>query len=122
MEMERVFTIALVTVLTLISALADAYGFAHAAEIWKQDRFHLDELARSLVGTTVGVSIYLYSLRFLMQLGVEEAELQILFWLGFTFVGVALLSGAIFTWSHIDKFVALIVLTGIGWLMFNNAV
>ena len=109
-----------VVVFTVISAVADSYGFLHAAKIWDAGRLVLSELGRSLLGFAVGISMYWLLLRYLQQLGVVVPELQTLFWFGATMIGVALGSGAFFGWAPREQFVAIGVVAGIGWLLVKT--
>lgn len=119
MDMERMWMGGLIVVLTIFSGLADGYGFAHAAEIWKEGRFNPRELALTMAGFTCGITVYIVCLRFLSLLGIESAEIQVLFWFSMTLIGVAIFSGTAFTWAWPNQIVAAMVVIGIGWLMVN---
>ena len=109
-----------VALFTLISAIADSYGFLHAAKVWDGGRLELSELGRSMLGFAVGISMYWLLLRYLQQLGVVVPELQTLFWFGATMIGVALGSGAFFGWALREQIVAVGVIAGIGWLLVKT--
>ena len=106
-----------VLVLTIISGVCDSLGFTHAAAIWKDDQVQWREVALSAYGFAAGISIYWYTVRYFLALGVVSAELQTLIWFASTLIGVACLSGRFPQWRTIDQLVAMLVLLGIGWLL-----
>ena len=57
---------------------------------------------------------------FFQQLTSISPEVQTTVWFGVAIVGVALASGAFFTWSLADKLVSLAVLAGVGWLLVRT--
>lgn len=107
--------------LTLLSGFADSQGFLHAALIWQDRRLIWDELARSALGFGCGILLYWLTLRYLKQIRIGAPEMQTLLWFGATIVGVALLSGKFLQWRRIDQCVAIVVLLGIGWLLFRTS-
>ncbi len=111
----------LVIVFTLLCGLGDALGFVHAGRVWHDGRFAWDEAAKSALGFQFGVAMYWLALRELTAWGVVSAEAQTLVWFGATIIGVAVLSGQLLRWHPSDQVVALLVLAGIGWLLFRTA-
>ena len=106
--------------LTVLSGLGDSQGFLHAARIWRDDQLVCLELAKSAAGFGVGIGMYWISIRFLQQSGVLSAETQSLLWFGVTTAGIAVFSGTYFRWATVDQSVAVLVLAGIGWLLFRT--
>ena len=117
--MGQVKSLALIIGVTLVSGVADAKGFIHAARIWQGDRLVWSELGKSAAGFVTGIATYWLSLRYMKALGVLTPEVQTLVWFGVTLVGVAIISGRVFRWPLLDQGVAVAVLAGIGWLMFH---
>ncbi len=113
-------TIIAVAIITLISGVADAFGFIHAARIWQADRLVWREVGLSALGFAVGISAYWLMLRYMQQLGVTAPELQSIFWFAATMIGVALGSGAFFGWHPREQMIALAVITGVGWLLVKT--
>ncbi len=109
----------LVVALTVLSGLADARGFIHAARMWQQDHLVWAELAKSGLGFGVAVLLYWVGLRHLHRAGVVSPEVQALFCSAVTLLGVAVFSGRIFRWPSADQATALLVVAGIGWLVFR---
>lgn len=105
--------------LTLLSGLADSLGFVYASKIWEGRRLVWPELAKSAGGFGVGISAYWLVVRYLKELGVSAPEIQSIFWFAVTIIGVAMLNGRFFQWQLVDKIVALVTLSGIGWLLFR---
>ena len=113
---------ALVLGITIISGMADAQGFLYAALIWEHGTLSLGALARSVAGFTVGITLYYLGLKVQMALGIRSPELQATSWFAVTLIGVAVTTGRFATWRLADQIVAVLVLAGIGWLMFRVAV
>ncbi|MES1204434.1 MAG: hypothetical protein ABUS79_00730 [Pseudomonadota bacterium] len=106
--------------MTLVSGVADAQGFIHAARIWQDGKLVWSELGKSAIGFVAGIGMYWLSLRYMKALGVVTPEVQTLIWFGVTLVGVAIISGRAFKWPLLDQGVAVAVLVGIGWLIFRT--
>ncbi len=106
--------------LTLISGIADAYGFTHAARTWRNDSLVASELAKASLGFLVGVAAYVLVLRYLGQLGVRSAIPQTLGWFGVTIVGVALLTGELAQWSRTDEMIGGLTALGVAWLLISS--
>jgi hypothetical protein len=109
-----------VAVLSLVSGFGDALGFVHAARIWQGGRLAMGEVGRSGAGFAVGIGAYWMCVKYLGQCGVVAAEAQTLVWFGATMLGVALVSGQLLHWQPADQAVAVLVVIGIGWLMFRT--
>jgi hypothetical protein len=118
---EQVKRFALILGLTLISGIADAQGFIHAATIWQEGKVHWSELGKSALGFGVGLGMYWISLKYMRELGIVTPEIQTLIWFVVTIVGVAVVSGRAFQWPVADQTVAVAVLAGICWLLFRTA-
>jgi hypothetical protein len=114
-------TLLWVVVFTLLCGLGDALGFVHASRVWQDGRFAWTEATKSVLGFQFGVVMYWLALRELSAWGVVSAEAQTLVWFGATIIGVAALSGQLLRWHPADQAVALLVLAGIGWLLFRTA-
>jgi hypothetical protein len=109
-----------IIVLTVLSGVGDAYGFAHAALVWQGGRVVWAELARSAAGFTAGIGLYWLVLRYMTAAGIVAPELQTLAWFGVTIIGVAVLSGTFLAWPRLDQAIAVAVLAGIGWLLMRT--
>jgi len=110
----------LIVAITLLSGIADARGFIHASRIWQNDTLVGAELAKSAAGFLTGIASYWLSLRYMKALGVLSPEVQTVMWFGVTLIGVAVISGRAFRWPLVDQAVALLVLGGIGWLIYRS--
>lgn len=117
LPVDKLWSLAFIVGITLISGLADAQGFVHAAKIWHEGKLVWSELAKSATGFLLGIASYWLSLRYMQQLGVVAPEVQTLIWFAVTLVGVALVSGKVFKWPLVDQCVALVVLLGVGYLL-----
>lgn len=110
-----------VILLMLLCGLGDAQGFIYASKIWQVGSFSWSDAAKSALGFQFGQSMYWLALRDLKTMGVASSETQTMVWFGATIIGVAALSGQLFRWQPLDQLVAVIVLCGIGWLLYRTA-
>jgi hypothetical protein len=110
----------LILVITLISGLADAQGFVHAANIWQSGKLILPEVIKSALGFGGGILAYWVSIRFLQDFKIISPEIQTLGWFTATIVGVAILSGKFLHWQVIDQIVGIAILCGVAWLLFRT--
>jgi hypothetical protein len=120
MSIDQIRLLVLLVGITLISGIGDSQGFVHAARMWQDCKVVWIEFGRSAVGFGVGIAAYWVAARYLNEFGVLSAETQTLIWFGVTILGVALASGKFIRWQTIDQLVAVVVLLGIGWLMFHT--
>ncbi|MBI1277185.1 MAG: hypothetical protein GC179_03560 [Anaerolineaceae bacterium] len=119
--MEQSGSYMLIIVLTILSGVADAQGFLHAARLWQNGILIWGELALSALGFAIGILLYWIVLRNMNEVGITSPEIQTVTWFGVTLIGVALVSGSFLKWTLLDQAVAVAVLFGIGWLMFRTA-
>lgn len=119
--MEQLGSYAIIIVLTILSGIADAQGFLHAARIWQNGNLVWDELGRSILGFVMGIVLYWIVLRNMNAVGITSPEIQTVTWFGVTIIGVALVSGSFLKWTVLDQAIDVFVLFGIGWLMFRTS-
>lgn len=110
-----------IIVLTLLSGFADAQGFTHASDIWNNGKLNTTALGRSALGFSAGIFTYWLIVRYLQQVGIVSSEIQTVLWFSATIIGVAILSGKFVSWQRMDQFVAILVIAGIGWLLFRTS-
>lgn len=103
--------------LTLLSGVGDAYGFVHAARIWRDDALHWPALGRSAVGFAFGISMQWTALRYQHRVGITVAEVQALVWFAVTMIGIGVLSRSALAWAPSERVVAIGVMCGLGWLI-----
>lgn len=120
MNTHMLFLAILIIVLTLLSGLADAQGFIHAASAWVNGKIIWQEAFKSLLGFGAGALCYILVINFLKQAGIVSAEIQTLLWFSVAIVGVAVISGKFLHWQLLDQVVGLIVLCGVAWLLFRT--
>ncbi len=116
----KILPLLFVIILTVISGIADSQGFSYAAAMWRDDKLVWNALFKSAAGFAVGIVTYWLIVRFLNQLHVTAPEIQTLLWFGVTLLAVAIVNGNFFRWQRIDQLVAVMVLLGIGWLLFRT--
>ncbi|HPH95774.1 MAG TPA: hypothetical protein PKW33_03715 [Anaerolineaceae bacterium] len=120
MTWETVLNIAAILVFTLVSGWGDAQGFLHSAKVWDQGQFVGREALFSAGGFILGVGAYWVVIRFLQGFGITSPEVQTVGWFVVTMVALALTSGDFFKWPTLDQAVGILLLVGVGWLMFRN--
>jgi hypothetical protein len=111
----------LVFALITLSAGADSLGFIHAAKIWQGDTISWSNVVWSTLAWSVGIMLYVVSLRYLARLGVTAAEIHSLVWFAMTIICVIVFSGRFFSWPRLEQGVALLLLIGLGWLLVRTA-
>lgn len=114
---QRLLFILFVIVLIVLSGIGDGQGFIHASTAWSDGKIVWRESLLALLGFVGGAICYIFSTNFLKQSGIISVELQTLIWFAVTIIGVALLRGNVLRWQRSDQIVALIVLSGIVWLL-----
>ena len=89
--------------LALLSALADAQGFVHAARIWDGEHVVWSKVGKASAAYVVGFSIYFLAVILLEKLGIHAPEIPdddlVRF---FTIIGVGVLSGQFLKWQPVD--------------------
>lgn len=120
MSINQVGIIFLLIVLTLISGVADAQGFVHAANIWQSGKLVLPEVMKSALGFGIGILMYWICIRFLQDFRIFSPEIQTLAWFTATIIGVALFSGKFLHWDTINQIVGVLVLCGVAFLLFRT--
>jgi Na+-transporting NADH:ubiquinone oxidoreductase subunit NqrB len=110
----------LVLVLIVLSGFADSLGFVYAAKIWQAEQISWPDVGRSALGWVLGITMYVFSLKYMARLGVTSAEIQTAVWFAMTIIGVVIFSGRFFTWPRLEQSVATLVLVGLGWLLVRT--
>jgi hypothetical protein len=110
----------LVFALIVLSGFADSLGFVYAAKIWRNDAVSWIDVGWAALGWSVGITLYVISLRYMARLGVTSAEIQTAVWFAMTIIGVVIFSGRFFTWPRLEQGVAILVLVGLGWLLVRT--
>ena len=110
----------LVLVLIVLSGFADSLGFVYAAKIWQSDAVSWPDVGRSALGWIGGITLYVFSLKYMQRLGVTSAEVQTAVWFAMTIIGVVIFSGRFFSWPRLEQVVATLVLLGLGWLLVRT--
>jgi len=114
-------TALLMVVLLALSGFADSCGFFYASKIWQNGLLSWSDLAKSALGWTVGISLYIVSLRPMAIAGVTSAEVQTTVWFAVTIIGVVILSGRFFHWPRLDQAIGLSVVVALGWLLARTS-
>jgi len=106
--------------LTAVTGLADSQGFVHASRIWDDGRWMWREAWMSGVAFAVGVVSYWVVVRFVAELGVRSAAIQTMGWFAVTIAAVALTEGG-HKWEALDVVTAIVVVGGLGLLLYRTA-
>lgn len=119
MNTSQIPVIILIVILSLVSGWVDAQGFVHSSRIWVEGKPIWSEALKAGLAFGFGIMIYWLVIRFLNLAGVRSPEMQSLLWFTVTMIGVALISREFFKWQRADQIVAVLVLGGMGWLLFR---
>jgi hypothetical protein len=120
-QMDKIWYIIAIIVFTLLSGLGDSLGFVHSSKIWRTNgTVDWWQLLRAGLGFGFGILMYWLALRFLNQLKMLSTEVQSLGWFAVTMIGIAFFSGRIFKWQTVDIIIALLVFSGVGWLLYHT--
>lgn len=111
----------IVLVLIVLSGFADSLGFVYASKVWQSDTLSWLDLGKSALGWWTGITLYVLSLRFMARMGVTSAEIQTIVWFAMTIIGVVIFSGKFFAWPRLEQAVSILVMAGLGWLLYRTA-
>jgi hypothetical protein len=120
MPAEQIRLLLLIIGITLVSGIGDSQGFIHAAAMWQSGKLVWSEFGKSVLGFGIGIGTYWLAVKYLKEFGILSPETQTLLWFGITIVGVAAISGKFFRWQTLDQFIAVVVLLGLGWLLYHT--
>ncbi len=115
--MNRFLCGALVLLLTVLSGVMDARGFVYASRAWPRGRLDVRLAAASVLAFLAGLCLYIGSVRFMRDLGVNAVTLQSAIWLVVTAVGLAIMDGSILQWTRTQKVVAVVIACALTWLI-----
>ena len=99
MPFDQLRLILLIASLTLVSGFSDSQGFLHAARMWHNGDLVWAEVGKAALGWGIGILLYCFSLKYMIELRIVAPEIQTILWFGATLIGVALASGRFFAWS-----------------------
>lgn len=110
----------IVIFLTLLTGYSDAQGFLHASNVWVKGKFVFAEALKSALWVLVALTVYWFALKYLAEIKTVSTEIQTLGWFVVTIVVIAILSGKFLQWQIIDQIVGVLVIIGVGWLLFRT--
>ncbi|OGK11882.1 hypothetical protein A2954_05880 [Candidatus Roizmanbacteria bacterium RIFCSPLOWO2_01_FULL_37_12] len=118
--MNKIWATVLILALTILSGIADSQGFLHASIVWKSGKFIWKEAGKSLASFIIGIIIYWFAIKYMQRAGLKSAEIQTSIWFAITIIGVAFVSGKFFQWNISNQLISILVLIGIGILIFRT--
>jgi hypothetical protein len=113
--------VAVFVALTALTGYADSQGFIHASKVWDNGQLVWSEMVQSGVAFMVGVVAYWAVVRMVAELGVRSATVQTMGWFAVTIAAVVLSDLGKQRWALLDTMTALVVVAGLGLLMFRTA-
>jgi hypothetical protein len=116
-KMKPIFCALLVLVLTVTSGVMDARGFVYAGRAWPDGNLDWAAVGQSLLAFFAGISLYIGAVRFMQAMGLHAVALQSGIWFVATAIGIAALDGTVTQWTRLQQLVALVVITGLAWLI-----
>ncbi|WCN14977.1 hypothetical protein GV054_19175 [Marinomonas mediterranea] len=109
-------------ILLLLSAWFDAKGFYYAGLTWTHtNQLSVKQGALSLLFFMIGVSLYVFSVRFLTMTGATSTTIQTLLWFVATIVGVAIMNGDFKVWGTMQYAAFSVVILGLAALISLSA-
>lgn len=121
MDIARARSLALVITVMVLAGLFDSQGYYHATKIWRGSTIVWGEVAKSAGTYALGTLMFWLAVRLLQTFGDVPPEVQTALAFAVIIVGVAAVSGRALSWRPVDQIVAVVVLAGIGWLLFRTA-
>lgn len=118
--MSYLLNVLLVIGLTLLSGFGDSRGFIYASQLWDKGKIVYDALLKSTLGFALGIVAYWVVIKYMQKLNIISPEIQTIGWFGVTIIGIAMTSGQFFKWHRTDQIIAIVVVFGIGWLLFRT--
>jgi hypothetical protein len=115
--MKSILSVVLVLVLTVASGVMDARGFVYAGKAWPDGSLDWGAVGQSLLAFFAGISLYIGAVRFMQAMGLNAVSLQSGVWFVATAIGIAAADGSVTQWSRGQQVVALMVMTGLAWLI-----
>ena len=118
--MTKTWSVLFIIVLTVLTGLADSQGFLHSSNVWKNGKFIWYEAVKSLIGFGVGIVFFWFAIKYMQKIGIVSTEIQTTIWFAVTIIGVAFVSGKFFQWNLSNQLISILVLLGIGILIFRT--
>lgn len=116
---SRVVT--LFVALTALTGYADSQGFVHAARVWDNGQLVWTEVLQSGLAFLVGIVAYWALVRIMGDLGVRSAVIQTMGWFAVTIAAVVLTDPGQHQWQLLDSATAVVVVAGLGLLLYRTA-
>lgn len=113
-------TIIIIIVFTLLSGFGDAQGFFHGSRVWANGKFISTEAIKSILGYIFGTVMFWIAIKYIYDVKAVSAEVQTIGWFIVTIIGIAILSGKFLQWQIIDQIIAVLIIIGVGWLLFRT--
>jgi hypothetical protein len=112
--------VAMFVALTALTGYADSQGFVHASRVWDNGQLVWSEMLQSGAAFMIGVVAYWAVVRMVADLGVRSATVQTMGWFAVTIAAVVLTDVGKQRWELVDTMTALVVVAGLGLLMFRT--
>jgi len=117
---ELIKNLIMIAIFTAITAFGDSRGFLYGSVAWKNGILSTMDAVKSLSGFGIGAVGFVLMVRYLNRLNLQTPEIITLVWFVATMILVALASGKFLAWPKLDQFVALVILVGLGYLVYRT--
>ena len=110
----------MIAIFTAITAYGDSRGFVYGSAAWKNGTISMIDAVKSLSGFAVGAIGFIMMVKYLNRLNLETPEILTLVWFAATIILVAVASGKFLAWPKLDQLVAVMIIVGLGYLVYRT--
>lgn len=115
----QLFLLACSIVLTILAALVEAKGYLYSF------RSFTDTNGVTLIGLAIlcyfiGIVIDFTAIYLISKTHYYVPEIMSMLFMAVTIIGVAILSGQFLNWNHFNQGVAVLIMLGLCWLMYQT--
>ncbi len=117
---DLLMNIILIAIFTGITAYGDSRGFLYGSAAWKNNTLSTIDALKSLSGFVAGAVGFVLMVRYLNRINLKTPEILTLVWFAATILLVAIGSGKFLTWPKLDQFIAVLIIVGLGYLVYRT--
>lgn len=111
----------LLILLTALSAYGDSRGFIYSDRTWNGNSIDWRALIYSYMAYLLGVTAWVFAVKYLKQVGGMGVSAQALGWFLLTMLGVSIASGEFIQWAVLDKILAIVCIACFALLVIRTS-